>query len=144
MTEYLYQFAVLRYVHDPVTEEFLNIGVVVYAPEAYYLKALINHNYSRLSNAFQKVNGAFYRRLTQSLENRLNLMNHQLSQGQLFEQAPTNLELLLAPILPSDDSSLRFGGIGGGLSTDLDGALTALYQRMVTYHTEKTEISIPA
>lgn len=142
MTEYLYQFAVLRYVHDPVTEEFLNIGVVVYAPEAHYLKALINHNYSRLSNAFQKVNSAFYHRLTQSLENRLNLMNQQLSQGQLFEQAPARLELLMEQILPLDDSSLRFSGFGGGLSSDLDGTLTALYQRLVTYYIEETKMAL--
>jgi len=141
MTEYLYQFAVLRYVHDPVTEEFLNIGVVVYAPDAHYLKALINQNYGRLSDAFQKVNGAFYHRLTQSLENRLNFINEKLSQGQLFEQAPARLELLLGQILPPDDSSLRFSGFGGGFSADLDSALTALYQRLVTQYIEKTEIS---
>ena len=141
MSEYLYQFAVLRYVHDPVTEEFLNIGIVVYSPEARYLKALINHNYGRLSDAFQKVNGTFYRKLTQSLENRLNYMHEKLSQGQLFDQPLDRLEILLGQILPPDDSSLRFSGFGGGISADLDGVLAALYQRLVTHYIEKSESS---
>lgn len=139
MSEYLYQFAVLRYVHDPVTEEFLNIGVVVYSPEARYLKALINHNYGRLSDAFQRVNGAFYRKLTQNLENRLNQTYEKLNQSQWIDKPLERLEMLLGQILPPDDSSLRFSGFGGGLSADLDGALVALYQRLVTHYIEKPE-----
>jgi len=29
-----YTFSILRYVHDPVTQEFINIGVAVYSREA--------------------------------------------------------------------------------------------------------------
>jgi hypothetical protein len=35
-----YSFSVLRYVHDPVTQEFVNIGVAVFSPEARYFRAI--------------------------------------------------------------------------------------------------------
>ena len=40
-----YTFSVLRYVHDPVSTEFVNIGVAVYAPAAKYLSALCTTHY---------------------------------------------------------------------------------------------------
>ena len=43
-----YTFSVLRYIHDPVTQEFANIGVALYAPEAKYLSAICTPHYGRL------------------------------------------------------------------------------------------------
>ena len=40
----------LRYVHDSVTKEFLNIGVAVYAPQGFFLQAKCTPHYGRLNN----------------------------------------------------------------------------------------------
>lgn len=34
-----YSFSILRYVHDPVTQEFINIGVAVYARESGFIRS---------------------------------------------------------------------------------------------------------
>ena len=46
-----YSFSVLRYVHDPVTQEFINIGVAVFSPEAKYLRAICTTSYGRITRA---------------------------------------------------------------------------------------------
>ena len=50
-----YSFSILRYVHDPITEEFINIGVVVYSKEQRYLNALCDPHYGRISRCLQKL-----------------------------------------------------------------------------------------
>ncbi len=35
-----YTFSVLRYVHDPLTTEFVNVGMALYAADAKYLSAI--------------------------------------------------------------------------------------------------------
>jgi Protein of unknown function (DUF3037) len=47
-----FTYTVLRYVHDIATGEFVNMGVVLYAPEARYVSALCNPRYGRLSKMF--------------------------------------------------------------------------------------------
>ncbi len=45
MNEVPFQFAVLRYIHDPATQEFLNVGIVVYSKEARYIRAQVSSRY---------------------------------------------------------------------------------------------------
>ena len=131
MNEYAFQFAVLRYIHDPVTQEFLNVGVVVYSREARYLRASVSTRYSRLSDTFQGINGDHYRRLMSYIERRLVRMHNEFQQPELFEGLPSQIETVLHQILLPDDSSLAFGGYGGGLTDDLEAELTRLFGRLV-------------
>ena len=139
MSEYAFQFAVLRYTHDPVTQEFLNVGVVVYSREARYVKASISSRYSRLSDTFQGINGEHYRRVTSYIERRIAEMHRQVAPPQLFDDLPSQIEMILAQVLPADDSSLAFGGYGGGLTNDLDAELARLYGRLVERYIEAEE-----
>jgi len=139
MNEYTFQFAVLRYIHDPVTQEFLNVGVAVYSREARYLKASVSSKYSRLSDAFQGINGDHYRRLIGHIERYLVRMHNQFQQLELFEELPSHIEKLLHQVLPLDDSSLVFGGYGGGLTDDLEAELARLFGRLVERYMERED-----
>ncbi|MBP6600902.1 MAG: DUF3037 domain-containing protein [Verrucomicrobiales bacterium] len=44
-----YSFCFLRYVHDPLSAEFVNVGVVLWAPQSRYLGYQFPLNYRRLS-----------------------------------------------------------------------------------------------
>ena len=65
-----YTFVTLRYVHDVVTGEFANVGLVVYAPEERYLEARFTSSYERLNALFVKIDHANYRNLIRYLGNR--------------------------------------------------------------------------
>lgn len=134
--EVAFQFAVLRYVHDPVTAEFLNVGLVLYSKEARYLKMLVNTRYSRLSDAFGGINGDYYRRVVSHIQNRIRWIQNDLSKPGLFDDWPTQIEVLLAQVLLPDDASLVFGGYGGGITLDLEAELERLYRRLVEWYTQ--------
>jgi hypothetical protein len=144
---YAFQYAVLRYIHDLVTQEFLNIGVVVYCKEAHYFKAKISQKYRRLSNTFLSINGEYYRRVANHIYHQIGKIQSQIrahSNGEanqlaFFGELPDPIEVLLAQVLTPDDSSITFSGYGGGLTDDLEAELSRLYDRLVEQYTEKED-----
>lgn len=126
-----FQYAILRYIHDPVTQEFLNVGIVLYSKEARYLKARMSTKFSRLSKTFPEINGDHYRRVTNYIQQTLSRTSEGLSQPNLFDDLPAKIETILHQVLSPDDSSLIFSGYGGGLTANLDAELDRLYQRLV-------------
>lgn len=138
MTEQLYQYAVLRYVHDPVTQEFINIGIVLFNADGPQVGCLLNTRYSRLSDAFQQVNGAYIRTQLNAIERRVDQLQHNWREGNWLDR-PTDIQGLTAMLLPSDDSSLVFGGMGVGLAMDLHAELRRLYERLVMRYADREE-----
>jgi hypothetical protein len=67
-----YSFAVLRYVHDPATEEFANVGIALYSKERRYLNAICTNNYGRIAKMFGgRVDGNKFRQSTRHIQERL-------------------------------------------------------------------------
>jgi len=129
-----YSFSVLRYVHDPVTQEFVNIGVAVFSPEAQYLRAICTGNYGRITQLFQRIDGQRFRQLSRYIQDQICIAGEDLKAALPFESGPT-IESLLAKVLPPDDSAVRFSKAGVGLSADLDQTLYGLFQRHVERYT---------
>jgi hypothetical protein len=125
-----YEFSVLRYSYDPLTQEFINVGVVVHSPNARFLEARVDTNYGRASRMFGQIDGARYRFSLRHLQDKLDKMGHELTQGQLFGSI-ASLESSLSQILPIDDSSLRFDRGGAGVTDDLVNVCEKIYQRYV-------------
>jgi hypothetical protein len=135
-----YSFGILRYVHDPVTQEFVNIGVVVYSQQAAFLRAICTTNYGRITRLFEKISGDRFRQLVRYVEDQINATGKRLS-GQLpFEPSP--FEQLLARVLPPDDSSIQFSSpFGVGLSSDLEKTLDELFDRYVERYASRVDES---
>ncbi|MDP3000365.1 MAG: DUF3037 domain-containing protein [Bryobacterales bacterium] len=133
-----YSFSVLRYVHDPVTQEFINIGVAVFSPEAKYLRAVCTTRYGRITQMFQKIDGDHFRQLARYIENQICAESRIYESALPFESGPA-IENLLARVLPPDDSAIQFSKPGVGLSGDLDRTLDGLYQRHVEQYTVADE-----
>jgi hypothetical protein len=125
-----YTFSVLRYVHDPVTNEFVNIGVALYSKEAKYLQAICAPNYARITRMFTKIDGDRFRQMTRYIQGQIRALGERLSTELPFENTGT-LETILAKVLPPDDSSFQFSPVGGGLTSNPEKALGELYERCV-------------
>ena len=133
-----YSFSILRYVHDPVTQEFVNVGVALYAPEAGFFRARCSSHYGRISGFFTHIDGNRFRHLTRYIEDSINAMGDQI-RGQLPLSAPLSIEGCLARVLPPDDSALQFAPAGGGFSADLEATLRETFHRCVeTYAAAET------
>lgn len=125
-----YSFSILRYVHDPVTQEFINIGVAVYARECGFLRATCTTYYARITRVFAKIDGNRFRQLTRYIQDQVNAIGESLPSELPFESGQT-IEQLLARVLPRDDSSIQFSPAGAGLSRDLEATVAELFERYV-------------
>jgi hypothetical protein len=133
-----YSFSVLRYVHDPVSQEFINIGVALFSPEVKYLRAICTTNYGRITNMFEKIEGQRFRQISRAIQEQIRVVGNDYGSALPFESAPT-IDHLLARVLPADDSGIQFSKAGVGLSADLDQTLNELYQRHVEQYAANGE-----
>ncbi len=132
-----YSFSVLRYVHDPVTQEFVNIGVAVFAPQVGFLRAICPGHYGRIKRMFTRIDGARFRDLARHLQSQIHSLETRLPSD---AGAPGKaLESLLAGVLPPDDSSIQFSPAGVGLSRDPEKTLEELFQRYVERYNHEEE-----
>jgi Protein of unknown function (DUF3037). len=135
-----YSFITLRYVHDVVTGEFANVGVVLYAPEQRYLEARFTTSYERLNALFVKIDHANYRNLIRYLSNRFVELASEVRDG--LNLAPVQgIEELVRRVLPKDDSSLQWSAPGGGFSDNPAETVGQLYARLVERYSRTGEVS---
>jgi hypothetical protein len=127
-----YSFSVLRYFHDGVTAEFVNVGVAVYSGDALYLKAKCTVQYGRITKMFERIDGDRFKQLVRHIEERTTGLGQQLRQQTLpFAQLGTTLPSLLKEVLPPDDSAIQFSPEGYGVTADMDKTLYELFERYV-------------
>lgn len=135
-----FNFVTLRYVHDVVTGEFANVGVVLYAPEQRYLEARFTSSYERLNALFMKIDHANYRNLIRYLSSRFVELATEVRDG--LNLVPVQgIEELVRRVLPKDDSSLQWSAPGGGFAANPSEALGELYSRMVERYSRTGEVA---
>ena len=125
-----YSMITLRYVHDVVTGEFANIGLVLYAPERRFLEARFTTSYERLNAIFLKIDHAHFRAMMRYMANEFDEVSAEIRDG-LSVPPVTALTEIARRVLPQDDSSLQWSEQGGGFSDDPAGTVGELYRRLV-------------
>lgn len=134
-----YTYSVLRYVHDVTSGEFMNVGVVLYAPEARYLGALCRPTYGRLSKVFPGMNAEHFKSLMRYIQGRFEERGERVASE--LELMPSSGVIEIAQsILPKDDSSLQWSPAGSGRSAEPAETLDKLYERMVMRYEERPSI----
>lgn len=129
-----FHYQVLRYQPDKVGEEFMNLGVVVLAPDTGEVRFKYLDSVKRLSAFFPAGNNVYIKGLVRSLAENLS--------GDDKQREHKGLRELTASLLPSVDSALYFSESRSGLDTDLETALDALYDRMVTRYEQAQDQGI--
>lgn len=125
-----YSTITLRYLHDVVTGEFANIGVVLYAPEQRYLEARFTTSYQRLNAIFLKIDHLHYRALMRYLANRFDEIAAEI-RNDLQVPPVTALKEIVRQVLPPDDRSLQWSEQGGGFTEDPAKSMDELFKRLV-------------
>ena len=132
-----YTFTVLRYIHDIVAGEFVNVGLALYAPEARYVSAICTPRYGRLNKMFLDVNGDHFRSLMRFIQARFDEHAQKIKNELPLDGMPKNVLEIAQAILPPDDSSLQWSEPGRGLTENPSKTLEELYLRMVQRYEEK-------
>jgi hypothetical protein len=128
-----YTFSVIRYVHDPVAGEQLNVGVVLCSVGGPYLGHLLEYHYERLSSTFVDFDGEHYKRVIRQLETAFTTLARRPA-GSLFQlQEPVaDVQQVISMIMPDRDTSIQFGPMLAGITDDLERELRRIFNRMVT------------
>lgn len=134
-----YSFSILRYIHDIVSGEFINVGVVLYAPKARFLSAICTSRYGRLSKMFSNINGDHFRQVSRFIQAKLEEEGEKLLSELPFDQLPKRVIDFTTKVLPIDDSSLQFSPEGYGVTENPQLTLEQIYNRYVEKYYEKTE-----
>lgn len=134
-----YSFSVLRYIHDIVTGEFINVGVVLYAPKARFLSAICTARYGRISKMFSNINGDHFRQVSRYIQTKLEEEGERLVTELPFDKLPVSVMDFTGRVLPVDDSSLQFSPEGYGVTANTQETLEQIYSRYVEKYYEKTE-----
>lgn len=132
-----FEFQILRYQHDLVTEEFVNIGVVVFQPDDKFLSAEVLSTYSRISHFFSEANGIDLLRSLKQFKSNINHISKQL--GHLYQEH-SNIESITSSILHIDNSSLYLTKPSKRLDINGDAAIDDLFNRFVTKYVDNYSI----
>lgn len=138
-----YEYATIKYVHDPAAGECLNIGVLMLSGghERVVFEAKFEQRYGRLSEAFSGFDGENYRRFVGRLSSHVDRMSVKLNQSDLFSSAPVALGTLLRELLPDSGMSFQYGSVLAGIAEDCASELEHLFYRFVSSQYEREQVS---
>lgn len=133
-----FQYSILRYRHDLITGEYLNVGLALYSSGVNYFKVKLLNRYRRITTTFPKADGDFLKSYLEHLQFEFDTLTDKFESQQpvlLPEmRGPYTLEGLLNKILPHDDSAIFFEKPISGLVEDLDRFFDDLYERLVMHY----------
>lgn len=132
-----YSYSILRYVHDPSSGEFINVGVAIHSPRLGFFDIKIRTTLGRITETFPGVNGAGLRFLLRSINNKFLLISSVYKSPLNFGDKASSLEEIIHSVLPRDDSSLIWSDIHSGLSNSPAQTLEKLFARYVTKYDQK-------
>lgn len=126
-----YSYAVIKYVHDPVADEALNVGVLVYSVESRFVDVKFEYNFERYSQTFANFDSQRYRQVLRNFETTIEELREQMAAGDLFGQLPSDAASVVARVWPDSYLSFRSGPPLRGITANLAGVVAELFDRFV-------------
>lgn len=132
-----YSFCFLRYVHDPLSAEFANVGVVLWAPQSQFLGFRFSSKFRRLSRFFQDFESGDYRQLVSRVGTQFERLQQEIRSDQAilpFEHPPEHARDLALKVVPQDDNALQWSLSSGGVTESPEKELELLFHECVGRH----------
>lgn len=130
-----YSYAILRYRHDAVAGEQVNIGVVLFAPKSGFLGAKFKRAVSRITKVFPTANGQMLRHDIRQIERAFEKLAKTREVHDLLS-SDSNALSYGRKIVGIDDSSLVWSDLGSGMTTEPQKTLDELHQRFISQYDE--------
>jgi len=133
-----YSYSVLRYVHDTLTGEFVNVGLVLFSPEGRFLRFKAKTTVGRVTSMFPSLKTSAFKELLRSVKKRFDVIEAETSAGLGIWERKSNLDEILLYAMPQDDSSLVWSPISTGVTSDLKGSFDKIFSRYISKFDQKT------
>jgi len=135
-----FSYVILHYVHDVVSGEFANVGIVLVAPKIRFAGALCTNRYQRVSQFFQGASGKHVRDVNSYIQGRIDEISERLASNFAQSSFPRDASEFAQQVLPKDDSSFQTSELRGGIAdaSGMEGVLEEVFDRFVERY-EKTQ-----
>ena len=130
-----YTYAILRYRHDAVAGEQINIGVILYAPKSGYIGSKFRRALARITKVFPTANGPTLRHDIRQIKNAFTKLAKRSEVSDLLS-GDLNALSFGYKIVGVDDSSLVWSELGSGVTTSPEKTLDDLHQRFISQYDE--------
>src|SRR6185437_1719902 len=133
-----FQYQILRFLPDRISEEFLNMGIVVYDVENGQLAGEFIEKTGRLSQIFPESSNRNLIKLIKHIDSKLKTIANQLLNEFQFERI-SQISQITIRALPQDDSSLFFTEPRNILDLDINSVSTYLFDRLIGLNQSNSE-----
>ena len=133
-----YSYVVLRYIHDVLTGEFVNVGLVMVVPGRPLVLSKSRKTFGRIKSVFPDLDSEAYKGAIDAIERGMRSVKRNLKNEGLFKDNKTAVDYARSA-LPLDDSSLQWSPVGAGLTADPQKTFDQLYQRFVSRYDRAAE-----
>jgi hypothetical protein len=133
-----YSYVVLRYIHDILTGEFVNVGLVMVVPGRPLILTKARKTFGRIKNVFPDLDSESYKRAIEAIERGMKAVDRGLKSEGMFKSEKTAGDYGRIA-LPLDDSSLHWSPVGAGLTADPQKTFDQLYHRFVARYDRAPE-----
>ena len=134
-----YTYVLLRYRHDPLAGECVNVGVVLHSAGARFVGVRMRKTIGRLGKMFPSINKADLSSSLGAIERAVRALASTEQDG-LLPSDLTDAAKVAARALPHDNSSYVWGELFSGLADDPAQALEAAYLRFVSRYDEDSVV----
>jgi len=118
--------------HDVFTREFVNVGVLLHAPDDSFLGFEMLSTLDRVKRMFPSFDSGSLDEMLSFLGSRAEEIHSEAYE--LHAGEAVSAESIAISILPRDDSSLQWSPPGGGITDEPRASLKDLCERVVTRH----------
>lgn len=125
-----YSYTLLRYVHDVLTGEFVNVGVVLFIPSTGLVRFKLRRTIGRLKGVFPDIDRKAFVSSMAAVRSGLKLVAKSERESGLLK-SDGDASALARRALPPDDSSLQWSPSGTGITASPDETLDRLFERFV-------------
>lgn len=129
-----YTYAILRYRHDAMIGESLNVGVALFSQHLGRFEYRFTTKFSRLKAAFPTLDGDAYRNTISAISR--GLKQFEGFSPSMVSPSANGVREIVEQVLRQDDSSFHWSEIGEGVSLDIEDEIEYLFRRFVTWHEE--------
>lgn len=132
-----YTFSILKYVHDSLSGEFVNIGVAMFSAEGNFLRFKCRSTTGRVTAMFPSVKHNSFKNLLEPIKSRFSLLEANSSANLKLWKRFESLDEVLNETVPKDDSSLVWSALSFGASNNLEAAFEKIFIRHVSKFDQK-------
>lgn len=137
MTSKPYTYTVLRYMHDVVTDEFINVGLVMHVAGEHKLLSKTRITMDRIKCLFPDLDEGAFVSSIRALQRSLKVVADEAFARVSSEPDAASFA---KRAMPFDNSSLQWSPQGSGLSDDVEETFDRLYERYVTHYDNRARL----